>query len=90
MTEWQVVGVIVVLVGFTASIVTPIAKLTAKIAELCTALKTANNDLAELTSRNKEAHGRIFNKLDDHEAALADHDKRIFVLETKEETKSGR
>lgn len=81
MSEWAVVGVIVVLVGLVASIATPIVKMTSAVTKLIEIVNSLDGKLKELTERNTRSHERIFNKLDDHDETLADHETRLTVLE---------
>ena len=81
MTEWQVVGVIVVLVGLGVSIITPIIKLNTTITKLTTIVERLTGDVTELTVRNSKTHDRIFAQLDKHTDKLNDHEKRITILE---------
>lgn len=84
MTEWQVVGVIVVLVGLVASIVTPMLKFikqnTEAVTKLGSSVDRLDANLCDLASNNREAHKQLFERTDNHE-------RRITVLETKEEQK---
>lgn len=81
------VGVVVVLVGLVATIVGPIVKLNTSIIRLTVMMDTVMGDLGELTSKNSDTHGRIFKRLEGQEKELAGHDKRIHVLERKEDAK---
>lgn len=83
MTEWQVVGVIVVLVGLAASVIKPAVSLNAAITRLngiCTSLEKS---VGELTQKNSQAHDRLWHRTDEHEARLQRHDTRLTVLEKK-------
>lgn len=81
MTEWQVVGVIVVLIGLGVSVVTPIIKLNTTITKLTTVVERLGGDVADLTARNTKTHDRIFTTLDKHGEQLTDHETRITILE---------
>lgn len=81
MTEWQVVGVLIALVGFVAAIVTPIIKLNTSIVKLSMLVDGLGNKLSTMESANAASHDRIWNKLDEHSDELQDHDKRIIKLE---------
>lgn len=76
--EWQVYLVIVSLIGFCVAVVTPIIKLNTSIVKLNEALNRIDANLSDLSSSNKTQHDKIYSRLDDHE-------KRITVLEVKEE-----
>ena len=81
MTEWQVVGVIVVLVGLGAAVIPPIVKLNSTITRLTTVVERLGGDVADLTQRNAKTHERLFAAIDKHSEKLEDHEGRIRVLE---------
>lgn len=81
MTEWGVVGVLVVLVGLIASIVKPIITLNTTITQLTQIVKQLQTDVEELTTRNSSAHARIFDRIEKDERDLVNHEARITVLE---------
>lgn len=83
MNEWQVIGVIVVLVGLGVSVITPIIKLNTTITKLTTVVERLSGDVTDLTARNSKTHDRIFSQLDKHADTLNDHEKRITILEDK-------
>lgn len=74
MSEWQVVGVIVVLVGLVASIVKPILSLNGNIVKL-------NTTLDALMSRNEDEHDTINTRLEKHGQQIDNHEGRIIKLE---------
>ena len=76
--EWTVFLAVVSIVGFIITVVTPIIKLNTTITKLTGLVETMAKDLANLTERNANTHERIFSQLDSHE-------KRITVLEIKQE-----
>lgn len=83
MTEWQIVTVIVVLVGLGISVITPIIKLNTTITKLTTIVERLSGDVTDLTARNSKTHDRIFAQIDKNTDAINDHEKRITVLEDK-------
>lgn len=83
MTEWQIVTVIVVLVGLGISVITPIIKLNTTITKLTTIVERLSGDVTDLTARNSKTHDRIFAQIDKHTDQINDHEKRITVLEDK-------
>lgn len=87
MTEWQVVGVIVVLVGLVASIVTPMLKFikenTQAVTKLGSSVDRLDSNLGDLASNNREAHRQLFERTDNHE-------RRLTVLETKEDNRNDK
>jgi hypothetical protein len=82
--EWEIVGVIVVLVGLVTAIVGPVLKLNSSITALTVTVKGFNEKLNKAEEKNSEGHGRLWAKNDEQDIRLADHDKRIHVLEKKE------
>lgn len=79
--EWKVVGVIAVLLGIFASIMTPVIKLNKNLTELnvnLSALKEAQEDFRD---RNTDEHKEFKRKDADQDKALAEHDKRITLIE---------
>ena len=83
MTEWQVVGVIVVLVGL-AAVIKPVVCLNASITRLNGICAFLEKNLGELTQKNSQAHDRLWQRADEHEAKLQKHDTRLTVLEKTE------
>lgn len=75
---------LVFLLGLAVSIGAPIIRLNVTIAKLMTKLDGLSGDINELTTQNSKSHRRIFDTLDTHSTALAEHDKRITVLEHEE------
>ena len=86
MTEWGVIGVIVVLVSLVATLVKPMLSLNTAIVRLTTLMDGMSSDLRDLTSKNAQSHERIFDKLDEHGDKIADHEHRIADLEHKHES----
>ena len=74
-------GVIVVLVGLGAAIITPIVKLNNTITTLTNLVSKVAADLSDVTERNSKTHARIFDALEVEDAKLQDHEIRITVLE---------
>lgn len=87
MNEWGVVGVIVVVLGLVITIITPIIKLNTSITKLTVMMSNVTGDLGELTSKNSKSHARIHERLEGHDKHIADHDKRIHVLEADKKEK---
>ena len=81
MTEWEVVGVIVVLIGLGVSVVTPLMKLNSAITMLTQAASKIEEELKSLTERNSKTHARLFEAIEAEDEKVQDHEKRITVLE---------
>lgn len=87
--EWNVVTVIISLVGLFAAVATPMVKLNSTIAKLTAQMESFMNGLTEFKARYtnqlnefKQTHDDLYEKVDDHE-------HRITKLEVKQE-KGGR
>ena len=78
MTEWEAVGVIVVLISLVAAIAKPLITLNGSIVKL-------NATLEALTSRNEDEHDTINSRLKEHGHQLDNHEGRIIKLETHRE-----
>lgn len=88
MTEWEVVGVIVVLVGLIAAVLgmtekitKPLNSLGQAMAVLTAQLSTLNGKLTSLDEGNEKTHRRIFDVQEKQNEHLQDHETRITVLE---------
>lgn len=81
--EWQVVGVVVVLVGLIVSVLTPAIKLNTSVTKLSTLVDSLNTKLSTMESNNTDAHRRIWTELDGQKNQLGNHETRITVLEQK-------
>lgn len=80
MTQWEVVGVIVVLVGLVAAVAKPLITLNGSIVKL-------NATLDALVNRNHDEHNDINNTLEEHNSRISNHEGRIIRLETHQEVK---
>ena len=81
--EWQVVGVIVVLIGLAGSIVGPIVKLNSSITRLTVTMDRLVKDVDSLKENSHDAHQRLWEKNAEQDKALADHETRITTLEKR-------
>lgn len=81
LTEWGVVGVIVVLLGIGATIIKPIVSLTRSITELTVTMRDFRQDLDNLTNKNTESHGRLWMHNDEQDEKIQDHETRIQIIE---------
>lgn len=79
--EWEVVTVLIALVGLGAVIAKPMISLTRELATLNATVKTLAQDMDGITRRNSESHDRLFKRADAADAAIADHETRICVIE---------
>ena len=74
-------GVIVVLVGLFFTVGKPVINLNSSITTLNVKLEHMQTDAAIESSRTEESHSRIDKHLEKHDDEIANHDKRIGLLE---------
>jgi cell division protein FtsL len=84
MDEWTIVGVIIVLFGLIASVVTPLLKLNTSITQLTCAVSVLQKNIEGLTSKNSESHAKLWEHNTKQDALLNDHETRIKLIETAE------
>lgn len=82
--EWEVVLVIITLVGFIKVFMDASSKWTKAITELSVIVDQLAKCVDEFKDNNAKTHERIFDQLDDHTETLSQHDKRISILENNE------
>ena len=80
-TEWEVVGVIVVLVGLLISLIRPVVALNAAITRLSDLTNVLERDLEGLAEKNSETHARLWQRAQEQESRLQRHETRLAVLE---------
>lgn len=87
MTEWGVVGVIVVLVGLFTAICIPLIKATNKSTEAMTRLTVSVENLASkidtIDKDNTVEHDRLWAHNDMQDGKIEDHEKRIIRIEER-------
>ena len=81
--EWQVVGVIVVLVGLAGSIIGPVIKLNSSITRLTVTMERLVKDVDVIKENSHDAHQRLWEKNDEQDKIINDHETRITSLEKK-------
>lgn len=81
--EWQVVTVIVALVGLVTAIVAPLIRLNTSITKLTVTLDQALERLAKQEENSHASHKRIWDKNKEQDKRLNDHEKRISFIERK-------
>lgn len=81
MTEWEVVGVLVVLVGLFFTVSTPVMKLISSITKLTATVETLQDNVDAVTRRNTESHRRLWEKNEQQDREIQDHGNRIERLE---------
>lgn len=81
--EWTVVTVLIALAGFVAAITKPLLTLNTTIIKLTTIVDTLKADLDELTRKNSDSHGRLWEHNKAQDTKLDDHETRMTLLEIK-------
>lgn len=87
MTEWGVFGVIVAVVSFVIAIMAPIIKLNTTITKLNGTMERLREKLDDLTVDNKEAHKRLWDKVDENTNQLEKHEIEIEKLKVQNHKK---
>ncbi len=83
MTEWGVFGVVIALVGFAATFLAPALKLNSSITKLTVTVERLVQDMSDQRESNSKAHERLWDKNDEQDKAINDHETRITTLERK-------
>ncbi len=81
MDEWAVVGVIIVLFGLIASVMTPLLKLNTSITQLTCAVSVLQKNIEGLTTKNSESHAKLWEHNSKQDEALANHETRLRIIE---------
>lgn len=81
MNEWTVVTVVIALVGLFMTVGAPIIKQTRTMTKLDATMEQLSEKLMSLESKNTDAHRRIWNKNEEQDNRLQDHEIRIVKLE---------
>lgn len=79
--EWTVVGVIIALVGLGASVIKPVVTLTRSITELTVVVERLEGELSKQAEHSRESHKRLWDKNEEQDDRLEDHERRIGSLE---------
>lgn len=85
MTEYGVVVIVVAMLTTAITIGAPILKLNTAITRLIVKLDNLGGDLDSLEKHNHESHRRIWEKNDEQDEKLADHETRLKVIEKVKE-----
>ena len=81
--NWQVVLALVVILGLIVTVVKPILKLNTTLTTLDLTIKSLQEQLKSFRGNNDKDHDEIFERLDEHEDTLIEHDKAITELKMK-------
>lgn len=82
-SEWDVVLVIISLVGLGAAIVKPMLNLNSAIVKLTEAVKELQKDMSDFVNGNHASHVRIHERIDGCNNELHEHEIRLEKLENK-------
>ena len=80
MTEWGVVGVIIILVTFAITIGAPVLKLNKSINVLTVNVETLKDLLEELKHDNRRAHQDLQDQIDEHTEKISGIREDVAVL----------
>lgn len=90
LNEWNVVTVIIAILGFIGTVAVPLSRNTKAMTSLGEQIKhltyrmsEEEKDLEAFKTKASERHKKIFGELDKHDERLADHEHRIQNLEHK-------
>ena len=83
MTEWAVVGVIVVLIGLIGAVVKPLIKWNTSLTENTMAIKGLTDSIKGNEKCNAEEHVAIWDAVEKQCDMLNQHDKDIAVIKEK-------
>ena len=81
MSEWTIVTVIATLVGLLAAVVRPLMDLNATITRLTEVVNTLEKNISGLSAKNSEAHGRLWEKVEEQDETLGRYETRLLLLE---------
>lgn len=82
MSEWTIVTVIATLVGLGVSVVRPLISLNGTITRLTAIVSELEKNFSGLSIKNSEAHGRLWDKVEEHEDLLSRHETRLSIIES--------
>ena len=85
MSEYGVIVIVVAMITTAITIMAPIIKLNTTITRLIVKLDNLGMDMEELEKHNHESHRRIWEKNDEQDGKLADHETRLIVIENEKE-----
>lgn len=83
MDEWVIFKDFVVIVGLIITVTTPLLKLNTSITKLKTLLESVVNKVETLDSNNTESHRRLWDKNEEQDKTLQNHEQRLHDLDGK-------
>lgn len=84
MERWDVVLVVIALVGLLCTVITPLVKLTKAITRLTATMEHMEKNVVDLTTNNRTDHDRIWVHEREQDRRLCDHESRIRVIECEQ------
>lgn len=76
MSEWTVVGVLVVLVGLISAFVKPLIKWNTSLTENTMAIKGLTDTIRNNEKTNEKAHCEIWDELDKHDGRITELERK--------------
>lgn len=83
MTEWGVVGVLVVLVGLVAAVYKPLLNWNSNLTRNTEALNNLTKTIDKNETRNEKEHVAIWDEVEKHGETINDHETRLQLIEHK-------
>ena len=78
------IATVLSIIGLIVTLITASYKLSSTISHATESIKALTEQVDEREDRNEDEHKELRSKVDKHEGKLADHDKRIAIIEHKE------
>lgn len=78
---WEIVTGILALVGGFVTLMGVVVKVNGTMARLDATMKLVQEAIKEFKTSSHATHKKLFEKIDDHEHTLNDHESRIKILE---------
>lgn len=81
LTEYEVAAIVVAMLTTAIAIGAPIIKLNTVITKLIVKLDSLGANMEQLEAHNREGHRRIWDKNDEQDEKIADHESRLRIIE---------
>ena len=81
--EWEIVTVIIALVGLLATVTKPIMNLTNTITKLNDTCQSLEERMEKFERHNRDSHVKLWSRNDKQDEQLAEHENRISLLEER-------
>ncbi len=82
MSEWTVVTVVATLVGLCATVIRPLMSLNGAITRLTEVVKKLERELHEMSEKNSQSHGKLWDAVSEHEESINKHETRLAIIES--------